>query len=740
MVNRSATLDVQENYKHSELSIDDLVSCFVGRNRDKSPELITRAYQVAHSAHEGQVRLTGDPYISHPLAVAKIVVDLGLDDISIAAALLHDTVEDTELTLSEIEAGFGPKLAQLVDSLTKLDRMSFDSKEAQQAATVRKLLIAMANDWRVLVVKLADRLHNIRTSEVLPDWKRKRLAQETLDIYAPLAHRLGIQEIKWQLEDLSFAILLPGPYGEISELVERRAPERNQYLQGIIHAAKNHLEELGITCEVGGRPKHHFSIYEKMVVKGKEFNEIFDLVGLRIIVESEKDCWATLGAIHGLWPPVHGRFKDYIHSPKFNLYQSLHTTVIGPGGKSVEVQIRTWEMHRTAEFGVAAHWGYKENSTPSEIAWLQRIVDWQSDTPDPKDFLESLRMDLEQDEVYVFTPNGKVITLAKGATPIDFAYAIHTDVGHHCIGAKVNDKLVSLDTELFSGQTVDIITSKSENAGPSQDWISIVRTARAKSKIRQWFSKERREDAIETGKGELAKALRRQGLAAKKLASSDAISQVAEEAGYSTLEQLHAAIGEGHLSPTSFAQKLSKELDGPQGEPEPSLLPRRQTRPATIRGAGIYVEGSKDMMVRLAKCCTPVPGDEIVGFITRGRGVSVHRQDCSNAQLLSLEKQERMVEVGWDHSKPGTFVTVIEVRSLDRSALLSDVTRVLAENHLNILASSSKAGPDRVSRMSFEVELADAEHLEAVIHALKRLDCVYEAYRVLPGSHQPKLR
>ncbi len=735
MTPASTVIDGKRDSKGLSHDIADVTSGFLARNPGRTVELIERAYRFASQAHEGQFRLSGEPYITHPVAVAKIVSELGLDDVSIAAALLHDTVEDTQVAIEDVEKEFGHNIAQLVESLTKLDRLSFDSKEAQQAATVRKLLIAMASDWRVLVIKLSDRLHNIRTAAPLAEFKQKRLAQETLDIYAPLAHRLGIQEIRWQLEDLSFEILLPGPYREIAELVERRAPERDVYIQGVIHAAKDHLDEITIPSEVVGRRKHYFSIYEKMVVKGKEFNEIFDLVGIRIILESEKDCWATLGAIHGLWPPVHGRFKDYINSPKFNLYQSLHTTVMGPGGKTVEVQIRTKEMHRTAEYGVAAHWGYKEGSSPGEIAWLQRIVDWQSDIPDPKDFLDSLRLDLEQDEVYVFTPKGKVITLVKGATPIDFAYSIHTDVGHRCVGAKVNDKLVPLDSELHSGQTVDIIVSKSESAGPSQDWMSIVRSARAKSKIRQWFSKERREDAIETGKEELVKALRREGLASRKLSSSDAVTHVAEEAGYQTLEALHAAIGEGHISSKSVAQKVSRELDGILPEEAPQTIPtRRQSRPATVRGAGIYVEGDSGMMVRLARCCTPVPGDPIVGFVTRGRGVSVHRQDCSNALLLASESRERILDVQWDHSNPGTFVTIIEVRSLDRAALLSDVTRVLAEYRINILSSSSRAGPDRVSRMSFEVELADAEHLESVIRALKRLDCVYEAYRVLPGS------
>jgi GTP pyrophosphokinase len=600
----------------------------------------------------------------------------------------------------------------------------------------------MANDWRVLVIKLADRLHNMRTISVMPEWKQRRTAQDTLDIYAPLAHRLGIQELKWQLEDLAFATLHPKRYSEIEQMVATRAPERDKYLERVLDAVRKRLAESGIDAELTGRPKHLWSIYEKMVVREKEFAEINDLVGIRVIVDSEKDCWAALGSIHAIWSPVQGRFKDYINSPKFNLYQSLHTTVVGLDGEPIEVQIRTHEMHRRAEYGIAAHWGYKEKEkgkgagvTTAEMEWLQRIVDWQSETIDPLEFLQSLKLDLEEDEVYVFTPKGKVIALAAGSTPIDFAYAIHTEVGHRCIGAKVNGRLVPLDTKLQSADTVEIVSSKVPSAGPSRDWLQIVASPRARNKIRQWFSRERREDAIETGREELTKALRREGLPLQKLAASNALVQLAHEMKYADVEAMHAAIGDGHLSGRSVAQRLARELRGGEFEEQlpttvsPGLTARTRRRPTT----GVYVEGLDDVMVRLSRCCTPVPGDLIVGFVTRGRGVSVHRSDCANAAVLATGENERLIEVEWDREGATVFVAAIEVLAFDRSRLLADVTRVVSEHHLNIVSSSSHTAPDRVSRMRFEVELADPGHLDSVISSLKHLDGVFDAFRTLPG-------
>lgn len=712
-----------------------LLSVYLQRHPDNSTELISKAYKGGLTAHSGQVRASGEPYFIHPFGVAKIVASLGVDDITIAAALLHDAVEDTELSLDEVAEGYDPAVAAIVDGVTKLDRLSFESKEAQQAASMRKMLLAMAKDPRVLVIKLADRLHNMRTIGALPEWKQRRTAQETLDIYAPLAHRLGIQEIRWQLEDLSFAALHPRRYAEIDRMVSSRNPEREQYLETVLKAAKDRLVEVGIAAEVTGRPKHLWSIYEKMVVKAKEFDDIYDIIGMRVTTETEKDCWAALGVVHSVWSPVPGRFKDYINSPKFNLYQSLHTTVVSHGGNPLEIQIRTQDMHRRAEFGVAAHWGYKEGSSTDEMAWLNRIVDWQRDTPDPVEFLESLRLDLELDEVYVFTPKGKVVTLPAGATPVDFAYSIHTEVGHRCIGAKVNQRLVPLDSKLKSGDTVEIFTSKVQNASPSRDWLKIVVTPRARNKIRQWFSRERREDAIESGKDELIKAMRKENLPFQKLSNSESITQISEALGYSELDALYAAIGEGHVSAKGIAQRLMRELKVGEGLDQlPSTMTSTRTFHRKRKGAGVYVEGLDDVMIRLSKCCSPVPGDDIIGFVTRGRGVSVHRTDCTNAVALASSDEDRLIDVEWDRDTTGIFAASVEVRALDRSRLLADVTRVLSEHHLNILSSSSQAGADRVSRMRFEFELADPSHLESVLASIKRLDSVYDAYRVLPAK------
>jgi GTP pyrophosphokinase len=591
----------------------------------------------------------------------------------------------------------------------------------------------MAKDPRVLLIKLADRLHNMRTIAAMPEWKQKRTAQETLDIYAPLAHRFGIQDIKWQLEDLGFATLHPRRYAEIEQMVATRAPEREIYLAQVIDQVQDRLIAARIDGAVSGRPKHLYSIYEKMVVKGKEFDEIYDLVGVRVLVDSVKDCWASLGAVHGAWTPIQGRFKDYINTPKFNLYQSLHTTVVGPQGKPLELQIRTTEMHNRAERGIAAHWGYKERASASDIAWLQRIVDWQQETADPAEFLETLKLDLEQDEVFVFTPKGDVVTMPVGATPVDFAYSIHTEVGHRCIGARVNGRLVPLDSKLSSGDSVEIFTSKVPSAGPSRDWLKVVVTPRARNKIRQWFSRERREDAIENGRDELSKALRKEGLPVQKLNGSPVLAKLAESMNYTDLDALAAAIGEGHVSARSVAQRLARDLRGGDNEEQLPTTARQPRRPSARPANGVHVEGLDDIMVRLSRCCTPVPGDEIIGFVTRGRGVSVHRTDCANAAALSAGEVGRLIEVEWDRERSGSFVAAIEVKALDRSRLGVDVWKVLADHHLNVLRSESHTSPDRVSRMRFEFEMADPAHLESLLSSIKRTDSVYDAYRILPG-------
>jgi GTP diphosphokinase / guanosine-3',5'-bis(diphosphate) 3'-diphosphatase len=716
-----------------DVEVAPVLSTYLERHPKADTSRIERAFEMARTAHQDQVRRSGDPFISHPVSVARILAGLGLDDVTIAAALLHDAVEDTSITLSDLSKDFGSDVASIVDGVTKLDRLQFDTKEAQQAATMRKMLVAMAKDIRVLLIKLADRLHNMRTLAALPEGKQRRIAQETIDIYAPLAHRLGIQDMKWQLEDLAFAVLHPKRYAEIEQMVANRSPERDIYLRDVTSAISDRLEALHIKADLIGRPKHFFSIYEKMVVKGKEFDDIHDLVGLRVIVDSVKDCYGALGSIHAMWNPIQGRFKDYIAMPKFNLYQSLHTTVVGPQGKPVEVQIRTREMHQRAEFGIAAHWGYKENRSPSEdLGWLQRLVDWQQETSDPREFMETLKIDLEQDEVFVFTPKGDVVTLPQGATPVDFAYSVHTEVGHRCIGARVNGRLVPLDSALASGDSVEIFTSKVAGAGPSRDWLRYVATPRSRSKIRQWFSRERREDAIEMGREELVKALRKEALPVQKLSGSSILAKVAVAMNYADLEALHAAIGEGHVSAKAVAQRLQRELRG--GEEQISTTatrPRRKSRANTK--VGVHVEGLDDVLVRLSRCCTPVPGDEIIGFVTRGRGVSVHRADCANTAALASQAS-RLIEVEWDGESRGTWLVSVQMEALDRSKLLRDVAQVLADHHVDIISCSTHTTADRLATLHFDFELADPGHLDSILAAVRRVDSVYEVSRVLPGK------
>jgi len=711
------------------------LAAFSAHHADGDVALINLAAKVAATAHDGQMRRSGEAYITHPIAVAHIVADLGLDATTVTAALLHDAVEDTMLSLDAVAAQFGEQVARVVDGVTKLDRLHFDSKEAQQAATIRKMLIAMASDWRVLLIKLADRLHNMRTLGSMEEWKQRRTAQETLDIYAPLAHRLGIQQIKWELEDLSFKALHPKRYAEIAQMVRSRAPQREEQITKVLAVLREQFAGAGIVAEVTGRPKHLWSIYEKMVVRGHEFDSIYDLVGIRVIVDAEKDCWAALGMIHAMWAPVQGRFKDYINSPKFNLYQSLHTTVIGPEGKPIEVQVRTHEMHRRAEYGIAAHWGYKEDASAKELAWMQRIADVDQESDDPVAFLAALKLDLEQDEVYVFTPKGRVIALPANATPVDFAYSVHTDVGHHCVGARVNGRLVPLTTVLSSADTVEIITSKDESHGPSRDWLNSVASSRARNKIRQWFSKERREDAIEQGRDDLTKALRREGLPLQRIMASASLVAVAKSLNLADLDALFLAIGEHQASVQSIIQRLQRELSGGEEEQLPTTVNRGLRSPThRPRGAGVYVEGLDDVMVHLARCCTPVPGDQIMGFITQGRGVSVHRTDCANAAALTAGSGDRLIEVEWDGRAHATFIATVEVRAFDRSRLLSDVTRVVSEHHLNIVAARTATAADRTCRMTFDIELVDPGHLASVLGAIKSLDGVFDAFRLLPGK------
>ena len=697
--------------------------------------LIERAYRVALDAHAGQTRKSGEPYIHHPMSVATIVARQGLDDVTVASALLHDAVEDTLVSLDDLESDFGADVRTIVDGVTKLDRLNFDTKEDQQAASVRKMLVALAKDLRVLIIKLADRLHNMRTLAALPEFKQQRVAQETLDIYAPLANRLGMQEVKDQLEDLALATLHPKRYSQIDQMVQDRSPERDLYLAQVIGEVEARLAEVGIAGKVDGRPKQLWSIYEKMIVKGRSFDEIHDLVGVRVVVENVRDCYAALGTIHATWKPVQGRFKDYVAMPKFNLYQSLHTTVVGPQGKQVEFQVRTIEIHARAEHGVAAHWDYKAQSPSDEMVWLSRIVEWQAETEDPGIFMANLKTDLELDEVYVFTPRGKVVTLPVGATPVDFAYSIHTDVGHTCVGAKVGGRLVPLDAPLITGDTVEIVTSRQSGAGPSQDWLKFVATHRATSKIKQWYSQERRSDAIDSGYEDLVAELRRSGLPAREILAGPELVEIAAAMNYTDLDALYAAIGEHHVSARSLVGRLSRALRVDEIV-EPVIEPSRPRRPRQdTSSVGVHVEGLDDIMVRLSRCCTPVPPDGIIGFVTRGRGVSVHRADCANAVSLAADQVDRLIDVEWDEESAGYFVVSIVVKALDRPGLLRDVSGVLADHHVNVLANStSTSGSDRVATMRFDFELGDPEHLESLLRMLRRIDSIYDVHRAVPGG------
>jgi GTP diphosphokinase / guanosine-3',5'-bis(diphosphate) 3'-diphosphatase len=698
---------------------------------------LEQAYQVAAEAHEGQVRKSGEPFVEHPLAVAQILADLRLDTTTLKAALLHDTVEDTAVSLERIAADFGDDVAQIVDGLTKLDKLQFQTRELAQAENVRKMIVAMAGDIRVLLIKLADRLHNMRTLGALPPAKQRRIATETLEIYAPLANRLGVQEIKWELEDLSFKTLHPGPYKEIAQLVETRREERTERIGELTETLRQKLKELGIKADVDGRPKHLYSIYEKMVIRGKEFEDIYDLVGIRVQVESLRDCYAALGAVHALWKPVPGRFKDYIAMPKANMYQSLHTTVVGPWGRAIEIQIRTRDMHRTAQYGIAAHWRYKEGKQrePADLAWLGQMMDWLKDMADPREFMEGLRIDLSGGRVFVFTPKGDVTNLPQGATPVDFAYAIHTEVGHRTIGAKVNSKLVPLDYELRTGDSVEILTSKAQGEGPSQDWLQFVATPRARNKIRQWFARGRREDALDQGRELLQRQMRKQNLPFKRLATEEVLEQVATDLKLPDLDALYVAMGEGHVSPQSVVARVARRVSGTSEEDVTDDVPL--ARPVRIAkredvSHGVMVKGLPDVWVKLGRCCTPVPGDGIVGFVTRGQGVSVHRADCPNVKTLRREP-ERMIEVSWSEGKPTTFVVAIQVEALDRTRLLSDIATVLSDHHVNILSANSSTGRDRITRLRFHFELGDITHLSSILGAVKRIDGVYDAYRVVPS-------
>jgi GTP pyrophosphokinase len=693
---------------------------------------VERAFEVARTAHVGQTRKSGEDYITHPVEVTQILIDLGLDQETIIASLLHDTVEDTPYSLDQLRNDFGDQIASLVDGVTKLDKLTYGP--TAEAETVRKMVIAMSRDIRVLVIKLADRLHNARTWKFVSPDTALRKARETLDIYAPLAHRLGMNALKWELEDLSFEVLEPKKFAEISRLVAERSPAREALTQEVIDAVKTDLAHDLIEATVTGRQKHFFSVYQKMVVRGREFNDIYDLVGIRVLVNDVRDCYAVLGSIHARWSPVPGRFKDYIAMPKFNLYQSLHTTVIGPSGKAVEIQIRTYEMHSRAEFGIAAHWKYKEggqsDSHTPEMLWLKQLHEWQKETEDPSEFLEALRFDLGSPEVFVFTPKGSVIALPGGSTPVDFAYSVHTDVGNRCAGAKVNGRLVPLETKLVNGDVVEVVTNKSLTASPSRDWLNFVKSPRARSKIKAWFSKERREEAVDAGRESIARQMRKAGLPLQKIFAGHALLELAHDLHYPDIDALYSAVGDGHVSSASIIEKLVAAMGGEDSHPEETIEKIPIGVPTTRRSStSVEVEGVGDVLVKLARCCTPVPGDEILGFITKGSGVSVHRSDCVNSDDLRDNQSERIVKVRWLAGAGSLFLVNIQVEALDRARLLADVTRALSEQQVNILSASVSTSKDRVAISKFTFEMADATHLDSVLTAVRTVEGVYDVYR-----------
>jgi len=715
----------------------DLAAKVSGNHPEASIDELERAFETAKSAHEGQLRKSGEDYITHPVAVAEILADIGLDLATIIAALLHDTVEDTKYSLPSLKKDFGAEVAGLVDGVTKLDKLTYGP--TAEAETLRKMVIAMSKDIRVLVIKLADRLHNARTWKFVSSDSAIRKARETLDIYAPLANRLGMSAIKWELEDLSFKTLEPKKYEEIERLVLERNPSRSALTKEVIDQVQTDLSLDGIEANVMGRQKHLYSVYQKMVVRGREFDEIYDLVGIRVLVENVRDCYAVLGAIHARWSPIPGRFKDYIAMPKFNLYQSLHTTVIGPNGKAVEIQIRTFDMHNRAEYGIAAHWKYKQGASKGssadkpEVLWLKQLHEWQQETEDVGEFLDTLRYDLRTPEVFVFTPKGSVIALPAGSTPIDFAYTVHTEVGNRCVGAKVNGKLVPLESTLANGDVVEVVTNKSPTAAPSRDWLNFVHSPRARSKIKAWFSKERKEEAIDAGRESIGRQMRKAGLPLQKIFAGQAFLELSHELHYPDIESMYAAVGNGHISAQFVIEKLvsSHSTEEADAEIESHVISNVGTIEHVRRStSGIDVEGADDVLVKLARCCTPVPGDEIIGFITRGSGVSVHRSDCVNITDLKLNQGDRMVEVKWNLSAKTLFLVNIQVEALDRARLLSDVTRTLSDQHVNILNASVSTSKDRTAISRFTFEMADASHLDAVLSSVRNIEGVYDVYRI----------
>ncbi|MDQ0287079.1 GTP pyrophosphokinase [Desulfofundulus luciae] len=719
--------------------LQDLVHRVILYHPQADVALLSKAYRFAEQAHRDQKRISGEPFITHPVAVAHILANLEMDLQTLVAGLLHDVVEDTSVTLEEIKTAFGDEVALLVDGVTKLSRLEYRSKEEHQAENLRKMFLAMAQDIRVILIKLADRLHNLRTLKYHTEIKQKEIARETLEIYAPLAHRLGIYHLKWELEDLSFRYLEPEKYYELAERVSRTRRKREEYIRGAIQILRRKLAEVGIFADIQGRPKHLYSIYTKMEKQQKDLSEIYDVMAVRVVVESIRDCYAVLGTVHTLWKPIPGRFKDYIAMPKSNMYQSLHTTVVGPQGEPLEIQIRTWEMHRTAEYGIAAHWRYKEGGKTDrdldqKLAWLRQILEWQRELRDAREFMESLKIDLFSDSVFVFTPKGDVVELPAGSVPIDFAYRVHTEVGHRCVGARVNGRIVPLDYQLKNGDIVEILTSKNA-VGPSRDWLNVVKTSQAKNRIRQWFKREQREENILKGREALEREARKQGVDVELL-KGEKVVQFGRRFNLVTVEDVYAAVGDGTLTAQAVINRLREEIKKPKEEIKKPKVPPGTTQPVRVKShqdstsaQGIRVKGTGNLLIRLAHCCNPIPGDPIIGYITRGRGVSIHRVDCRNVVLFQQGEKDRLVEVAWDGDFQSPFLVKLEVSGMDRAWLLSDVMAILSELKISANWVNARGLKNQQAIIELLLEMKSKEQLDLIVNRINRVKDIYEVRR-----------
>ncbi len=718
--------------------LDLLIERIEKYNPNGDIEIVKKAYYFALSAHTGQKRISGEDYIVHPIDVAEILADLNLDNVTIAAGILHDVVEDTQYTVEDIRANFGDEIAMLVDGVTKLGKLEYKTKEEQQAESLRKMFIAMAKDIRVVLIKLADRLHNMRTLKYMTPEKQKSKASETLDIYAPIAHRLGISKIKWEMEDLALRYIEPKGYYELVEKVAKKREEREEYINYVLKELNEKISEVGIQAQIEGRPKNFYSIYKKMYFQNKTFEQIFDLTAVRVIVDSIKDCYGILGIVHTLWKPIPGRFKDYIAMPKQNMYQSLHTTVLGPDGQPFEVQIRTWEMHRTSEFGIAAHWKYKEGKESKDefdekLKWLRQMLEWQNEIKDTKEFMETLKIDLFVDEVYVFTPKGDVVDLPVDSTPIDFAYKIHSQIGNRCIGAKVNGKMVPIDYKLQNGDIVEIITSTNSN-GPSRDWLKLVKSSQAKNKIRQWFKKEKRDENIVKGRELLERESKRQGFTTSQILKSEWLEVIHKKFGLHSVEDLYSSLGFGGISPNQVLIKIKDEYkkilkpEEKEQEDAEKQIQKAVAKPKVYNSNGVNVKGIDNVMIRFSRCCNPVLGDEITGYITKGRGVSVHRKDCPNVEDL-LKEPERIVEVQWNTLTKVSYNADIQIRASDRQGLLAEVTNMINENNVNIVSFYSRTTKDKVALINFVLIIADIDQLNKLIRKFRKIEGVIDVYR-----------